>query len=109
VDHSEARDIVNEQQHVIVGRKVIAKGGYHAELLCFSRDMPLPQKLFLRFDDPDGCPPAAGSPAWMLSAEDYLFFGLESPPIGFLPAATPTEDGYKAGVWLMPVSQLQPK
>jgi hypothetical protein len=109
VDHSEAQDIINEQQHLIVGRKVIAKGGYHAELLCFSRDMPLPRKLFLRFDAPDGCPPAAGSPAWMLSAANYLFFGLENPSIGFSPVETPTEDGYKAGVWLMPVSQLQPK
>jgi hypothetical protein len=107
-DHSKSQDIINEQQHLIVGRKVIAKGGYHAELLCFSHDMRLPQKLCLKFDNPNGCPPAGGSPAWMFAGDDYLFFGLERSPMGFAPEPTPTEDGYKPGVWMLPVSEIDP-
>ena len=46
MDHSEA-----------VQNKVVGKDGYNAALLCFSHDLPLPQKIFLKFDDSDGCPP----------------------------------------------------
>ena len=39
VDHSEAQDVVNEQQHLIIGKKIFPKDGCHAALLCFSRDL----------------------------------------------------------------------
>ena len=107
MDHSESQDIINEQQHLIVGRKVVAKGGYHAELLCFSPNARLPQKLFLKFDDPNGCPPAGGSPGWMLATDDYLIFGLERSPLGFAPVPTETKESYKTGIWLLAASQLQ--
>jgi curli biogenesis system outer membrane secretion channel CsgG len=106
-DHAETEEIIDEKHHSIVGKKVVAKDGCHAKLLFFSRDAAKPQKLFLKFDAPDGRPPAGGSPVWMLVAGDYLVFGLESPPLFNGNAATPTGDGYKAGVWLMPLSRLR--
>jgi len=120
VDHSEARDIVNEQQHLIVGRKMLAKDGYNASLLCFSRDLPSLQKVFLRFDALDGCPPVTGKspgsramfpempPAWMLFTPNFLFFGLERPD-SFMPVVSQRPDiGCQAGVWVMPISELEP-
>jgi len=131
VDHSEVKEIIDEQQHLIVGKKVVAKGGYHAALLCFSGNVQLPQTLFLKFDAPDGCPPvtamnpgsqqmfpgmSGGSrqmsqgvpPAWMLFGGDYLFFGLNTPQNANSAGSQVEGPGYKAGVWLMPVSQLEP-
>jgi hypothetical protein len=121
-DHSETQDIIDNKEHVLLGKKVLAKGGCHAKLLCFSRDVPRSQTLFLKFDDLKGCPPVACGnsnllgpspvfstipPAWMLFAAGDLFFGLENPEFVFSPGSSSTEDIYKAGVWLMPVSQLE--
>lgn len=122
MNHSEIQEIANDQ-HVAVEEKVVAKDGYNAALLCFSRGLPLPQKLFLKFDAPDGCPPAAGidpnssggfpvlPPAWMLATTNILFLGLEN-PINSMPAfnqAGRIGIGYKAGIWLLPVSQIEPE
>jgi hypothetical protein len=92
VDHSEIQQIV-DKDHLIVGEKVIAKDGYHAVLLCFTRGLPSPQKVFLKFDAVAGPPPA--KPMWMLCSPKFLFFGHDS-------------IGGKPGVWRVPLSQLEP-
>ena len=108
VDHSEVRNIADDQ-HVIVKQAVVGKNGYDAELLCFSHDLETPQKLFLKFDAPDGNPPLAGvdprasqlssarPPAWILFTGKLLFFGVEGPRLGC-----------QAGVWTIPISELEP-
>jgi EF hand len=118
VDHSEVQDIVNEQQHVITGKKILPKDGYNAALLCFSRDVPSPQKVFFKFDDSDGCPPVTGinpdsrqvfpaaPPVWMLFTANFLICGLEKPD-NFLPnGAENIGMGRKPGVWLLPAAQI---
>jgi hypothetical protein len=122
MNHSEIQESANDQ-HEVVQEKVVAKDGYNAALLCFSRGLPLPQKLFLKFDAPDGCPPAAGinpnsnggfpalPPAWMLATTNILFLGLENPR-NSIPAFNQADRigiGYKTGVWLLPVSQIEPE
>ena len=121
VNNSAVQEIANDY-HEVVQEKVVAKDGYNAALLCFSRGLPLPQKLFLKFDAPDGCPPSAGinpgspsgiqapPPAWMLFATNFLILGLESSAHS-IPAFNGAERigiGYKAGVWLVPLSQIEP-
>jgi Ca2+-binding EF-hand superfamily protein len=108
VDHSEVRNIADDQ-HVIVKQAVVGKNEYDAELLCFSHGLETPQKLFLKFDASDGCPPLAGvdprasqlssarSPAWILFAGKLLCFGVEGPRLGC-----------QAGVWTVPFSELEP-
>jgi len=117
VDHSEAQDIVDEQQHLIVGKKILPKDGYNAALLCFSREMPLPQKMFLKFDAPDGCPPVTGinsgpaqmflgrSPIWLFFSTNFLFCGLEKSD-NFLPVGAGGA-GCKPGVWMIPLEQIE--
>jgi len=122
MNHSEIQEIANDQQ-VVVQEKVVAKDGYNAALLCFSRGLPLPQKLFLKFDAPNGCPPAVGidpnprggfralPPAWLLATTNILFLGLENPR-NSIPAFNQADRigiGYKAGIWLLPVSQIEPE
>jgi Ca2+-binding EF-hand superfamily protein len=117
VDHSEIQEIANDQ-HEVVLEKVIAKDGYNAALLCFSHDLPLPQKLFLKFDAPDGCPPVTGinpssnqmfpvpPPVWMFYTTNFLFCGLEKPNQYMPNGAERIGIGYKAGIWMIPVAQL---
>ena len=45
-------------------------------------------------------------PAWMFFTTNSLFFGLEIPKNTFPNGAEHTVSGYRAGVWLMPISQL---
>lgn len=121
MDHSELQEIGNDQ-HELVQEKVVAKDGYNATLLCFSRGLSVPQKLFLNFNAPDGCPPAAGidpnphdvsfapQPAWMLATTNLLFFGLENRR-NSIPAFNQADRigvGYQAGIWLLPVSRIEP-
>lgn len=118
MNNSQLQEIGNNQ-HELVQEKVVAKNGYNAELLCFSRGLPQPQKLFLNFDAPDGCPPAAGidpnprswasPPAWMLATTNILFLGLETPvnsTIAFNQADR-IGVGYKAGIWLLPIALIK--
>jgi Ca2+-binding EF-hand superfamily protein/TolB-like protein len=114
--HAEIQDVV--VNHVIVQKKVVARDGYDASLICFDHDAPLPHKLFLKFDAGDGCPPVTGvnpnspqwfpriPPAWMYFSSNFVFFGLEQPPNSFPNGSENTGIGYKAGVWMMPVTQL---
>jgi Ca2+-binding EF-hand superfamily protein len=113
-DHSVAQ-IVSDKYGTIVQRQIFDKDGYHAKLLCFAQGLPVPQKLFLKFEAPNACPPVAGvlagsrqgfphpPPTWMLFSSNLLFFGLEtqSPPDDSIGC------GYKLGVWFMTISQLE--
>ncbi len=90
VEHSKVGNIVDEQQKRLVHK--LPKDGYQAKLLCFSDPDSSPQRVFLKFDAPDGCPPVTGEgpqttramfpempQAWMLFTTNLLFFGLERP------------------------------
>jgi hypothetical protein len=95
--------------------EVLERDGYHAEMLCFLRGSPDPRRLFLRFSDPRGCPPATGSeaaldsvfyvlpPAWMFCTSKSLVMGREERP--FRPS-TGIGCGYAPGVWMMPLAEL---
>ena len=115
-DHSEAHDIPDSINSGIQ-RQIAGKDGYEAKLRCFS-GLPSPQDVFLTFDSPGAPPPLTGSgsetapvipgKAAGLAAfgDNFLFFGLESQsPVQ---PALPRRGGadFKAGVWLMPVPQL---
>jgi hypothetical protein len=119
VDHSEAQNVVDEQQNVIVGRKFLPRDGYHAALLCCSREFGAATKLFLRFDSPDGRPPLTGAdpasrpvpifggrpPNWMLFGGNAFFFGLENPLA--IPAAGAQYRGVPTiGVWMLPSAEV---
>lgn len=120
LSHSKLRVIANDR-NVVTQERVVAIGKYSAELLVFSRGLPSPQKLYLRFSAVGGCPPAAGfdpslpvpahaiptvPPVWMLTASNMLFLGLEKPR-NSLPTDSQLGFGYKPGVWLLPDSQLK--
>jgi hypothetical protein len=119
VDHSEVQEIANDQHEVML-EKVIARDGYNAILLCFTRDLPLPQKVFLKFDAPDGCPPVTGinpssrqlfpalPPAWMLFTTNFLICGLEKSKNVMPNGAERIGLGYKAGIWMIPLPELEP-
>ena len=121
VDHSHVEKISNDQ-HVLVQENILPQDGYHAALLCFSSNLPSPQKLFLKFDSTAGCPPVTGirpsswqmrpavPPAWMLFTTNLLVLGLESPrnpvtPNG--PADKHAGHDYKTGVWMIPLGQVE--
>lgn len=122
VDHSQPQNVYGRPQSGggIVGRIFLPKDktGYNAALLGFSPDVPRTQKLFLNFSAVDSCQPLTGDdpsvagfpgppPAWMGFAGQFLIFGLEVPRDSFGPRMQQhTSVGGKAGVWLMPTSQL---
>jgi hypothetical protein len=116
-DHSTIQEITNDRQRVIQER-INPKDGYEAELLNFSPGLPSPQKLSLQFASVDGCPPLSGGgeaspafgqspPYWMAFLDNGLFFGLEMPRNG-VPFSGDDRlgVGYEAGIWLMPLSEL---
>ncbi len=119
-DHAESKNIVDERRHLIIAEQVMTKNGYHAGLFRFSPESSLPQKMFLKFDAADGCPPTTGRKPdglamisalpsdWMLFTTNLLIFGMESPANfpGYSESHIAT--GYKAGVWLLPLAQLEP-
>jgi Ca2+-binding EF-hand superfamily protein len=88
-------------------------------LLCFSRGFQQPQMLYLKFDSLAGFPPRLGvnptsppefpapSPAWMLAAGDFLFFGRERSAL-VMTGPPNLGDNFPAGVWLLPRSQIEP-
>ena len=90
-----AHAIINDR-HEIVQDNVVAKDEYNAVLLCFSHDFPLPQKVFLKFDPSD-----AQRPVWIFSVTNLLLFAPEA-------KSTDIGGSGRAGVWLMPVSRLDP-
>ncbi|HEY4416805.1 MAG TPA: EF-hand domain-containing protein [Verrucomicrobiae bacterium] len=91
--------------------------GYHTELFCFSHGDALPQKLFLKFEatginPPTGINtlphrPSALPSSWMLFTTNLLILGEEN--IGNLAGAYPGNWlGHPAGVWVLPLSQIEP-
>jgi len=117
--HSEIQDVA-DTNHVIVSEKVVGIGNYNAFLLCYLRDSSAPQKVFLNFDAPGGCPPLGGvncerhslsSPlplAFLVHAGDNLLTASEN-PIGMLSANFKKfPAGYQAGVWLLPLARVAP-
>jgi hypothetical protein len=120
-DHSRVEKISNDQ-HVLVQENILPQDGYHDALLCFSSNLPSPQKLFLKFDSTAGCPPVTGispsswqmrpamPPAWMLFTTNLLVLGLESPrnPVTLNgPADKHAGHDYKTGVWMIPLGQVE--
>jgi hypothetical protein len=120
-DHSRVEKISNDQ-HVLVQENILPQDGYHAALLCFSSNLPSPQKLFLKFDSTAGCPPVTGispsswqmrpavPPTWMLFTTNSLVLGLESPRNPVTPnepADNHASHDYKTGVWMIPLGQVE--
>jgi hypothetical protein len=117
--HSEIQDI-GDSNNVLVAERIVGIGNYNAFLLCYSRDASQPQRVFLNFDAPGGCPPLGGvkferhflsSPlplAFLVKASDNLLAAPEN-PIGMLSANFKKfPAGYQAGVWLLPVARIAP-
>jgi Ca2+-binding EF-hand superfamily protein len=120
-DHANSQNIVNEQEHLIIGKKILPQDGYHAELLCFSGGDPAPQKIFIRFDSEDASLPVTGDnraagfkvpnrpSSWLLFSTHYLFCGRET--FGAISSGggdsrrIPTQ----TGVWMIPLERIDPE
>jgi Ca2+-binding EF-hand superfamily protein len=101
IDHSQVK--------IVDGHKTAeAQDGYHARLVCLSRDCPEPMVVPLKFDLQQGPPPienfhdhprhswdgsgkSSQSTSWMYFADNYLFIGEE----------------HTLGVWAIPVSEVE--
>ncbi len=117
-DHSEKKDVVDEQQHSIVGSEVIAKDGYNADLDCFTRDLPAAEKIRLRFDAAEASPPMFGIGSktqpmiaesnpirpWMLFTTHCIFCGREQSNAGMSGSSELT--GFKPGIWAIPLDPI---
>jgi hypothetical protein len=129
-DHSEKQDIVAEERgirpdgtlevsHVITGEKFLPKDGYDSALFCFSRGQAAAEKVLLKFDDPEGCPPMAGlglnsqpltpqigiTKSWMIFTPKFLLCGRER--WGDVPGSSEPA-GYKPGIWVVPLDSIMP-
>ena len=79
-----AMHAVINQQHEVVEDNVADGNEYNAALLCFSRDFPEPQKVYLKLE-----PMTENPPDWLLpSGTNWLFCGNAT------------------GVWMLPLSQV---
>jgi Ca2+-binding EF-hand superfamily protein/curli biogenesis system outer membrane secretion channel CsgG len=116
-DHSQAQIVSGKEPWAgNIGTKYLPKNGYEATLLCYSKDFPLPQKVYLNFEAPDSCQPLTGSappqitpdrpPVWMLFSDNYLVFGLEKRR-EWIGMPNRIDVGGKASIWLMPISQIE--
>ena len=130
-DHSEKRDIVAEERgtrpdgtlevsHVIAGEKFLPKDGYDSALFCFSRGRAAAEKVLLKFDDSEGCPPMAGlgsnsqplisqigiTKSWMLFTPKFLLCGRERS--GDVPGSSEPA-GFKPGIWVVPLDSIMPE
>jgi len=130
-DHSEKQDIVAEERgtrpdgtlevsHVITGEKFAPKDGYDSALFCFSRGRGAAEKVLLKFDDSEGCPPMAGlgsnsqplipqigiTKSWMLFTPKFLLCGRER--LGDVPSSSEPA-GFKPGIWVVPLDSIMPE
>jgi TolB-like protein len=130
-DHSEKQDIVAEERetrpdgtlevsHVITGEKFVPKDGYDSALFCFSRGRGAAEKVLLKFDDSEGCPPMAGlgsnsqplipqigiTKSWMLFTPKFLLCGRER--LGDVPGSSEPA-GFKPGIWVVPLDSIMPE
>ncbi|MDR3458258.1 MAG: hypothetical protein P4N60_12485 [Verrucomicrobiae bacterium] len=129
-DHSEKKDIVAEERgtrpdgtlevsHVISGEKFLPKDGYDSALFYFSRGRAAAEKVLLKFNDPEGCPPMAGlgsnsqplipqiglTKSWMLFTPKFLLCGRER--WGDVPGSSQPA-GFKPGIWVVPLDSIMP-
>lgn len=129
-DHSDKQDILTEQHvmrpdgtlevsHVISGEKLMPKDGYDSALFCFCRGQAAAEKVLLKFDDPEGCPPMAGlgsnsqpliphmgiTKSWMLFTPKFLLCGRECRDD--IPGKSEPE-GFKPGIWVVPLDSIMP-
>ena len=129
-DHSEKKDIVAEERgtrpdgtlevsHVISGEKFLPKDGYDSALFCFSRGRSAAEKVLLKFDNAEGCPPMAGlgsnsqplipqigiTKSWMLFTPTFLLCGRER--WGNVPGSSEPA-GFKPGIWVVPLDSIMP-
>lgn len=121
VDHSQEQDVRGQPPFQgIIGKKFLARDGYHAELLRFTHNLPLSEKVFLRFDSPDAGQPLTGSSdkagawlpfmpsTWMLFSGNSLFFGVENPRnVARMGSTLRTDIGGKASVWVVSYPQIE--
>jgi len=118
VSHSEFGQIVFNGQ-VVPQKQVADEDEYNARLFCFSPGLPVAQKFFLKFGASEDGPRRAGSNpnssqslppmpvTWMLFCSNSVLFGFER-PFNETPALTGRGGGVsQAGVWVMPVAQLE--
>ncbi len=130
-DHSEKQDILAEERgtrpdgtlevsHVITGEKFLPKDGYNSALFCFSRGRTAAEKVLLKFDDSEGCPPMAGlgsnsqplipqigiTKSWMLFTPKFLLCGRERS--GDVPGSSEPA-GFKPGIWVVPLDSIMPE
>lgn len=129
-DHSEKQDIVAEERgtgpdgtlevnHVITGEKFVPKDGYDSALFCFSRGRSAAEKILLKFDNAEGCPPMAGlgsnsqplipqigiTKSWMLFTPKFLLCGRER--WGGVPGTGSSEPAcFKPGIWVVPLDSI---
>jgi len=95
-----AQAVINGRREILQ-EKVTPGDEYNAALLCFSQGSSLPQKLFLKFDAP-----GAKTSTWMFPAAKFLFCGLEN-PFNLAPAGVGSGGNSKAGVWMVPLSEIE--
>ena len=122
-DHAKSENIVDEQQHLIIGTKVLPQDGYHAQLLCFGSNYAAPQTIFLKFQSNNARLPIAGDnqtaghmapnfmlpdtpSTWLLFSSNFLFCGQETfialPQGGGDPRIAES----KTGVWMISAEQM---
>lgn len=117
-DHAKSENIVNEQQHLVVGKRILPQNGYHAELLCFAANLPVPLKIFLKFDGDDTSLPVSGDsrPAgpmllnrpshWLLLSTNNLICGREVPGAFPSNARDPRFHEPQTGIWMIPLASI---
>jgi Ca2+-binding EF-hand superfamily protein len=115
VGRAKLEDIVDEQQHLITGKRILPQDGYHAELFCFSRNYPAPQKIFLKFNATDTTVPVVDDAdrndygflhppmSWVMICGDNLLIGREYPD-NRVPANGPYQN--KVGIWVTPLEPV---
>ena len=118
VDHAKSENLVDEAQHLVVGKRILPQDGYHAQMLCFASNYLAPQEVLLRFNAEDTSLPVSGDQrlagrmaphlgsAWLSFSASYVFFGKEL--LFALPSGggDPKFKQPQEGVWMLPLEQL---
>jgi hypothetical protein len=111
---------VNEQQRLVVGKKVLPENGYHAELLCISSNDIAPAVIHLKFAGQNAILPVTGdgnrsaggfmlpfvSSAWVLCDSNYLFCGRETVNAISMGGGSLSSNQPQNGVWMIPLEPI---